>query len=331
MVRGDVFGAEALGQLVRHALGQAPRVHRDQRGAMRLDQPHEAVVDLLPHLVRHHRFERRTRHFDREVHLCACGPCRRSTQRLVGQEPARPPRSASASPKARCAAACGRRRGRGARATSARCAPRRDCSTAWISSTITTRAVFSIARERSAVSSRYSDSGVVTRMCGGVRSIAARSVCGVSPLRTAAVILTGGSPSLASVDLAPRLGEVLVDVRRQRLQRRDIDDPHLVGQSALLGPSRNSWSIAVRKAASVLPGAGRRRDQRVRAAPDRAPAFELGGGRLAEAARPTSAAGRDGNLGAAKRLLDRSALAMSSLSPDRPGCVIRASCGRSED
>ena len=38
VVRGHVFGAEALGELVRHSLRQAPRVHRDQRGAMRLDQ-----------------------------------------------------------------------------------------------------------------------------------------------------------------------------------------------------------------------------------------------------------------------------------------------------
>ncbi len=68
VVGSDALVAEPLGQLVRHALGQAPRVHRDQRGAMRLDQLHEAVVDLLPHLVRHHRFERRARHLDGEVH-----------------------------------------------------------------------------------------------------------------------------------------------------------------------------------------------------------------------------------------------------------------------
>ena len=53
---------------------------------------------------------------------------------------------------------------------------------------MTTRAVFCIWRERSAVRRRYSDSGVVTRMCGGVRSIAARSGCGVSLERTAAVL-----------------------------------------------------------------------------------------------------------------------------------------------
>ena len=37
------------------------------------------------------------------------------------------------------------------------------------------------------VSSRKSDSGVVIRMSGGLRSIAARSFCGVSPVRTATV------------------------------------------------------------------------------------------------------------------------------------------------
>ena len=33
-------------------------------------------------------------------------------------------------------------------------------------------------------SMRYSDSGVVMRMSGGLRRIAARSFCGVSPVRT---------------------------------------------------------------------------------------------------------------------------------------------------
>jgi len=47
------------------------------------------------------------------------------------------------------------------------------------------RTVRSIRRLRSAVSSRYSDSGVVTRMCGGVRRIRARSDEVVSPVRTA--------------------------------------------------------------------------------------------------------------------------------------------------
>ena len=81
---------------------------------------------------------------------------------------------------------------------SARWAPRRLPMTAWISSTITVRTVRSISRLRSAVSSRYSDSGVVTRMCGGVRSIAARSAAVVSPVRTAAVMAGGRSPAASA-------------------------------------------------------------------------------------------------------------------------------------
>ena len=63
-----------------------------------------------------------------------------------------------------------------------------------------------MSRERSAVSSRYSDSGVVTRICGGVRSIAARSPWGVSPLRTAAVMRTGGSPDSRAMRSISRRG-----------------------------------------------------------------------------------------------------------------------------
>ena len=89
---------------------------------------------------------------------------------------------------------------------SARCAPRRVPITAWISSTMTVRTVRSISRLRSAVSSRYSDSGVVTRMCGGVRSIAARSACGVSPVRTAAVMRGASKPSSSATRRMPRRG-----------------------------------------------------------------------------------------------------------------------------
>ena len=46
------------------------------------------------------------------------------------------------------------------------------------------RTVRSIARPLSDVSMMASDSGVVTRMCGGFFCIAARALAGVSPLRT---------------------------------------------------------------------------------------------------------------------------------------------------
>ncbi len=89
---------------------------------------------------------------------------------------------------------------------SARCAPRRVPITAWISSTITVRTVRSISRLRAAVSSRYSDSGVVTRMCGGRFSIAARSEAGVSPVRTAEVMRGTTTPAAAAIRSMPARG-----------------------------------------------------------------------------------------------------------------------------
>src|SRR5215831_5405215 len=50
-----------------HALGHPARVDEDERGAMRLDQPRETIVDLLPDLSRHHGLERRVRNLEREV------------------------------------------------------------------------------------------------------------------------------------------------------------------------------------------------------------------------------------------------------------------------
>ena len=66
---------------------------------------------------------------------------------------------------------------------SARCEPRFEWATAWISSTITASTSAQHRPARGEVSIRYSDSGVVIRMSGGLRSIAARSRWGVSPVR----------------------------------------------------------------------------------------------------------------------------------------------------
>ncbi len=68
-------------------------------------------------------------------------------------------------------------------------------ATAWISSTITVRVPRSMARLRSAVTSRNSDSGVVIRMSGGFFSMAARAAAAVSPVLTATRILGTASPS----------------------------------------------------------------------------------------------------------------------------------------
>src|SRR4026207_2451247 len=109
---------------------------------------------------------------------------------------------------------------------------------------MTVLTVRSIARLRSDVSRRYSDSGVVTRMCGGVRSIAARSDWVVSPVRTGAG-RRGGAGGVAVARSAPppdrgdpggvesscfrdsanapaRFRKVLVNVCAQRFERGDI-------------------------------------------------------------------------------------------------------------
>ncbi len=55
-----------------------------------------------------------------------------------------------------------------------------------------------MARLRSAVTSRYSDSGVVIRKSGGRLSMAARSAAAVSPVRTATRMSGAVRPSPAA-------------------------------------------------------------------------------------------------------------------------------------
>ena len=88
----------------------------------------------------------------------------------------------------------------------ARCAPRLFGASAWISSTITVRVVASILRPDRLVSRMYSDSGVVTTMCGARRRIASRSACGVSPVRTAVRMPASGRPSRSSSAAMPASG-----------------------------------------------------------------------------------------------------------------------------
>ncbi len=98
----------------------------------------------------------------------------------------------------------------------ARWEPRLECATAWISSTITASTPLSIERACE-VRIRYSDSGVVTRMSGGLRAIAARSRWGVSPVRIPTRHVLGA-------DAAQRCAQVALDVVGEGLQRADVDD-----------------------------------------------------------------------------------------------------------
>ncbi len=71
---------------------------------------------------------------------------------------------------------------------------------------ITVRVVPSILRPDSEPSSTYSDSGVVTRICGALLRIAARSFCGVSPVRTAVVMVSSGRPISRNCAVMPASG-----------------------------------------------------------------------------------------------------------------------------
>ena len=105
------------------------------------------------------------------------------------------------------------------------------------------------------VSIRYSDSGVVIRMSGGVRDErgGARRPA-VSPVRRPTVGSWNGTPSRSAgePDAGERRAQVLLDVDRERPQRRDVEHPAalVLRRHRVRSPSR---SIAQRNAASVLP------------------------------------------------------------------------------
>ena len=71
VVRGDLLLSQQGAQGVAHALREAARVDEDQGGAVIQDQLRQALVQLVPHLVRHHRLQRRSGHLQRHVHGAA--------------------------------------------------------------------------------------------------------------------------------------------------------------------------------------------------------------------------------------------------------------------
>src|SRR4051794_7070093 len=66
-MRRNLVTAEPLRQRAGGALRRAAGVDKDQGRAVRLDQFGNAVIDLLPDLSRHNRFERRGWQFESEI------------------------------------------------------------------------------------------------------------------------------------------------------------------------------------------------------------------------------------------------------------------------
>ena len=78
-----------------------------------------------------------------------------------------------------------------------------------------------------------------------------------------------------------RLGEILVNVSAQCLQRRNVDDAHLV-RERLPEPFDEKVVQCAEECGERLSGAGRRGDERVLPLPDRAPSAALRCSRLTE-------------------------------------------------
>ena len=242
VMRHHAIGAEELGQMPRRALGHPARVDEDERRAVvlrelpraarrpaprpRATSPLRAATDGTASA----RSRGRTWPVSTIAHCRAFALRARSGDRRPGS--ARSRRSAFASRKARCAPSGLPVSASSRSSDSARWLPRLLPASAWISSTITVRVVASILRPDSEPSSTYSDSGVVTTMCGGrlrmPSALALRRVAGAH--ERADVDVRQPERLELAADSGERRSEIAADVVRQRLERRDVDDLRLVGQ-----------------------------------------------------------------------------------------------------
>mgnify|MGYP005856572387 CR=1 FL=1 len=155
----DLVRSQPRGEMMGDALGQAPRVDEDQRGAVRADVAGDAVVDLLPQLVRGEVRQRLGGHLDGQRPVPAVADVDDGAIGLpVGPDPLRADQQAgdffNGPLRRESPIRCSRRPARASRRSSdrARWLPRLSPATAWISSTMTARAVRRDCRLRSAVS-----------------------------------------------------------------------------------------------------------------------------------------------------------------------------------
>ena len=128
---GDVLLADALRNMARDAFGQAAGVDKNDGGAMLENQFGQPIIDLRPHLARHHRLERRGRKLQSKIAAARmaavddrAGVASRAAARRRRSETAPLPRSAFALPTIRCAPAAARRAPAGARARAPDAHPR---------------------------------------------------------------------------------------------------------------------------------------------------------------------------------------------------------------
>ena len=232
MVRRDCIFTQPLAQLPCDPLRHPPRVHEHERRLVLLDERREPIVVLAPDLVRHHGVERRLRRFDGEIH--------RAAMAFVDDGGAWPLGSDEVSCDLLHRALCRREP---------------DAQQRRIGDLLQ-----SLERQRQVGAPPGADDGVDfvhddrARRAEHVATPARRQEqierlggCHQNVRRTAQHRRAFGRGRIASAhgdgdsrrveakrlgrlsNPSPRLGQVLVDVGAERLERRDVDDPHFVG------------------------------------------------------------------------------------------------------
>ncbi len=269
--------AEAFAQLMRNPLGHPPGVHENQRGAVLMNQLGQAVVILRPHLVRHHRVERRTRNLEGQVHLTAMP---RVDDRAVAGRAAGEKLRHVLDRLLRCGQADPLQRPSGhllqplQRDCEVRAAPGSDHRVDFVDDH-RPRALQhrpTAFRGQQQVERFGSCDQNVRRRFQHCRALRRWRVAGPhrrgDPRRLEALSF-GDSP-----DPPARLGQILVDVRTERFQWRDIDHSNFVRQRL-----RETLAQQIvernQKRRQRFAGSSRRRDQAVAAVANRLPAALL--------------------------------------------------------
>ncbi len=289
VVRGNLIGTQALGQGSGCSLGHAARVHKNQSGVMIVDQPGEPVMDQLADFARHHGFERRGRKLDGEVARPAmadvdnlaggtceamrfnpCQKMRHGLERLLGCRQADPSQAIAAKRRQ----AFERQREMGAALVWRQGVdlvddhgPRR-CQ----------HGTAGLRRQQDVKRFRRGDEDM-RRPPAHLCAFALRRIAGAYPGADFDARQTAGVQGLA--DPGKRRFQIFLDVVRQRLEGRDIDDLGGVLEPAL-EPLPHEAVDRGEEGGERLARSGRRRDQDVLAGPDRRPRLRLRRGRRRE-------------------------------------------------
>ena len=285
VVRRDRVGANPVAQVTCETLGHPTRVDEHERRPVRLDQRREPVVVLLPHLVRHHRFERRSWDLQTEIdpstmafvdnpaigHSGTVDRARADEKagdffdRFLrgGQtDPEHPGSSHLLEPLEA--------------EREVRTAPRADHGVDFVDDHGADRPQHlpaALGRQQQVERLRRRDQNVGRRAqhCRALRlrRIARPDGCGYTR-RVDPHLFREALETLA------RFGQILVNVRAQRLQGRHVDDAYLVRQGRA-EPFLKKVVERRQKRRERLPRTGRRRDERVAAFTNRCPTAELRG------------------------------------------------------